>query len=590
MRATSHIGVLTASLTLLSCGEVTQSKPTPKPNVLMILTDDQGWGDFGFNGNENIHTPVLDSLESVSAHLTNFYVTPLSASTRAGLLTGCYNLRSGVLGVTRGAETMSSSQTTLAEALGEAGYRTGCFGKWHNGAYYPQDALGQGFDEFVGFNGGHIANYFSTELLHQREAKKSEGYISDYLTDRAIEFMSKESENPFFCYVPYNAPHAPIQVPEEFYEPYKHLQTTPSDITAGVYAMCANIDYNVGRMLKFLEQSGSLSNTIVVFTTDNGPKNPRYNGSMRGVKGHLYEGGVKTPCLVYWRGRTIKTDIDLTLSHIDIMPTILSACGVESPQGIDGIDFSSLLTGQENLALVDSLESRYLFTHKSPSQTTLSMNESAVFNSRYKLVHRHSDNFELYDLKADPNESEDIAMREPQVLADMKQELSTWFESVELDYRANEVRSPSVGLLSEGVVLPAHEASFEAESLRYNANKWGWAGDWFVDICADDRVFWSVDIATEACYQISLQYALPEGMDARVTVMGGEFVELEPFVTQSIPSPDITPRGVAYEQSWGFQTIAEKHLSKGLHNIELNFEGCDISQLELKGIQIKLKI
>ncbi len=573
-------------------------QPSQRPNVLLILTDDQGWGDFGFNGNEMIHTPVLDSLQSVSSHLTNFYVSPLSASTRAGILTGRDHLRTGALSVTRSAESMDSDEITLAEALGDEGYRTGCFGKWHNGAFYPQDPKGQGFEEFVGFSAGHIANYFDTELQCNHSTIRSEGYITDYLTDRAIEFIDNSGEDNFFCYLPYNAPHAPIQVPEEFYANYKHLQTDPNDITPGVYAMCENIDYNIGRLLNHLRSKALLENTIVIFTTDNGPKNMRYNGDMRGCKGHLYEGGIKVPCLIYWQGRTISSQIDTTLSYVDLMPTILSLCGVEEPKlagdrEFTGLDFSSLLKGKPIARLLKKLEGRYLFTHKSPSESVLTSSQATIFNDRYKLVHNREGEYELYDKLNDPTESCDIASKEPKVLGSMMISLESWFEGVSEEYARSSSRYPQVGTIDYPVLIPSHEAIIQG-SLRYNANKWGWAGDWLVDILPEDTISWGISVNTKGYYRLSLQYALPEGSPEVCVGVQGVHVEpvvLPAFNTQRVPSPDVVPRGVAYEQSWAIAPLCEVYLDGGDELLTLDVHCADnatiAAGLEIKGFMIE---
>ncbi|MFR9527868.1 MAG: sulfatase-like hydrolase/transferase [Rikenellaceae bacterium] len=580
-----------ASLPLLltSCGKPQKSRP----NVLLILTDDQGWGDFGFNGNADIRTPVLDSLQSISSHLTNFYVSPLSATTRAGILTGRDHLRTGALGVTRAAENMSSDEVTLAEVLAQSGYRTGCFGKWHNGAYHPNDALGQGFEEFVGFNGGHMANYFDTELQHNRSKIRSEGYITDYLTDRAIEFIDNCKDENFFCYLPYNAPHAPIQVPEEFYSNYKHLQSDPNDITPGVYAMCENIDYNVGRMLEYLEHEGLLDNTIVIYTTDNGPKNLRYNGDMRGCKGHLYEGGIKVPCLIYWQGRTLPVEVDATLSYIDIMPTILSMCDIEhsgdSERRVNGINFRSLLFGESQPSLGDKLRDRYLFTHKSQSDSELSDYQCVMFNSEYKLVHNYPGSYELYNKLSDASEQCDVASQYEDIVSQMRAEMDEWFEDVTVEYEHNSSHMPQVGQIDVPILIPAHEAIINGGMVHYNANKWGWAGDWLVDVSPGDKISWVVRIVSDGTYRLSVQYALEPSDDvvkASIRNLREEPVELPAFIPTQVESPDIVPRGVAYEQSWAIEPLCEVHLERGEELFQLDISSQNGAKI-VKGLAVK---
>jgi arylsulfatase A-like enzyme len=194
----------------------------PSPNVVVILTDDQGWGDLSLHGNPSLQTPHLDALAHSGARMSRFYVSPVCAPTRASLLTGKYHQRTGVHGVTRGQENMSLEEVTLADLFKEAGYKTGIFGKWHNGAHYPYHPNGRGFDQFVGFCAGHWSNYFDALIEENGKPHRSKGYMTDYLTDRAIEFIEKSTGEgkPFFCYIPYQTPHTPYQVPDEPFEKY----------------------------------------------------------------------------------------------------------------------------------------------------------------------------------------------------------------------------------------------------------------------------------------------------------------------------------------------------------------------------------
>jgi len=228
------VGLGTAALAIPGCVDVSRrlgdeaSKGRPfdsaqgmahaRPNILLIMTDDQGWGDIRSHGNDVIETPVLDRLAASGARFERFFVSPVCAPTRASLLTGRYYLRTGVNGVTRGRETMRSEEVTLAEILQQAGYATGCFGKWHNGAHYPYHPNGQEFDEFLGFCAGHWNNYFDTTLDHNGKMGKVKGYISDVLSDAAMAFIERNRERPFFCYLPYNAPHSPWQLPDRYFD------------------------------------------------------------------------------------------------------------------------------------------------------------------------------------------------------------------------------------------------------------------------------------------------------------------------------------------------------------------------------------
>ncbi len=563
-----------------------------KPNVLFILTDDQGWGDFGFNENPHLKTPVLDRLEKEGAHLSSFYVSPLSATTRAGLLTGRDHLRTGVIGVTRSKENMDSEEMTIAEYLLSEGYRTSCFGKWHNGAYYPMNANGQGFQEFIGFNGGHLTNYFDATLEHNGEPHQSKGYITDYLTDCAIEYMKEESDSAFFCFLAYNAPHAPIQVPEEYYKPYESLKKDAYDITPGVYAMCANIDYNVGRIMHFLQQSEIDENTIVIFTTDNGPKNARYNGHLRGVKGHIYEGGIKTPCLIYWKGKIQPIDLQQTLSYIDIMPTILSLCNVnqdiESEREIAGIDFSSLLFGETTDIVNEKLQSRYLFTHKAQPTDSISPLGLTMFNQRYKLVYGNNGQVELYDKEQDPSEQYDLSASKASVVSAMKQHANKWYEKTKDEFSIHQQPFPLIGLVDNELILPAHEALFTPSNIHYYANKYGWAGDWLVGINTDDTISWQLNNKDDkARYEIATQYAYPMEDLVFASVNNGGNIKLLPYVAVDLPSPDFAIRCIAYEQTWAFQPIDTLQLPLGEQKIDLHFRGKKLDSLQVKGIRIR---
>ncbi|MDH5604185.1 MAG: sulfatase-like hydrolase/transferase, partial [Cyclobacteriaceae bacterium] len=233
---------------LFSCRDSPVEQP-PRPNVIIILTDDQGWGDLSINGNTNIRTPNIDRLAEGGTRMDRFYVAPVCAPTRAGFLTGRYHFRTGVFGVTQGDEYMNTDEVTLADIFKKGGYATGCFGKWHNGSQYPYHPNGRGFDEFYGFTSGHWANYFNTTLDHNGKDEKTEGYINDVLTDKALEFIDDNKEKPFLCYIPYNTPHSPFQVPDQYYDTLKNrgislLHRDPEKehlgTTIAALAMCEN--------------------------------------------------------------------------------------------------------------------------------------------------------------------------------------------------------------------------------------------------------------------------------------------------------------------------------------------------------------
>ena len=270
------------------------SQTRKRPNIVVILADDQGWGDLSVNGNRNLSTPKIDSLARDGALLDRFYVCPVCAPTRAEFLTGRYHARGGVRGVSTGAERLNLDEKTIAQSFRAAGYATGAFGKWHNGSQFPYHPNARGFDEYYGFTSGHWGLYFNPTLDHNGKLVQGKGYISDDLTNHAIGFIEQHRNEPFFCYLPFNTPHSPMEVPDNFFERFEHyepkmrardpkLESIP--MTRAVLAMCENIDWNVGRVLAKLEELKLANDTIVIYFSDNGPNSWRWNGCMKGRKG-----------------------------------------------------------------------------------------------------------------------------------------------------------------------------------------------------------------------------------------------------------------------------------------------------------------
>jgi arylsulfatase A len=470
----------------LASANLAQSR---KPNVLVILTDDQGWGDLRVNGNEKIDTPAIDRLAAEGVSFERFFVSPLCAPTRASLLTGRYSRRTGALWVTRGLETMRGEEVTIAEALRQAGYATGVFGKWHNGAHYPHDPRGQGFDEFFGFCGGHWMNYFNTTLQHNDRAVPTKGYITDVLTDAAIKFIEKNSaerpRKPFFAYVPYNAPHKPVQVPDRYFDKYK--QRGFDDALAGIYGMIENVDDNVGRLLRRLDELQLRDDTIVVYLHDNGPNGARFNGGMKGAKGQVHEGGVRSPLFVRWPGQ-LKPGLRVPqiAAHIDLFPTLLDLCGVAPPRGVqlDGLSLAPLLKGGGG-----EWPNRLLFTYHFPNPDNARRGPGAVRTQQHRLVITEK-GAELYDMLADPRQQRDIAAIEPQAVARLRAAYETWLKDV---MKEGVARQPiPVGHAAAPVVeLPAPEIAAQTGVAFKGKN--GWAHDWLIGWdSVDDAISWDL--------------------------------------------------------------------------------------------------
>ena len=287
------------------------------PNIVVILTDDQGWGDLSLNGNKDLSTPNIDSLAHDGARFDRFFVCPVCSPTRAEFLTGRYHVRGGVYSTSTGGERLDLDELTIADTFKSAGYATGAFGKWHNGMQYPYHPNGRGFDEFYGFCSGHWGDYFSPPLEHNGQIVKGEGFCINDFTNKAITFIdnSIKEGKPFFAYVPYNTPHSPMQVPDKWWDKFKDKEIKLHNRDPRrenmphlrcALAMCENIDWNVGRILKKIEDLGITNDTIVVFFHDNGPNGVRWNGGMKGRKGSTDEGGVRSPLLIRWPGHIPK--------------------------------------------------------------------------------------------------------------------------------------------------------------------------------------------------------------------------------------------------------------------------------------------
>ncbi|MEM7457614.1 MAG: arylsulfatase [Planctomycetota bacterium] len=335
-----------------------------QPNVIVFLADDQGFGDYGFQGNPDLETPHLDSMARNGALFETFLVCPVCSPTRAEFLTGRYSARSGVVSTSAGGERMALGEQTVAELFRESGYATAAFGKWHNGMQYPYHPLGRGFDEFYGFCSGHWGNYFSPILEHNGQLVRGEGFVVDDFTSKAISFIEQHQDQPFFVYLPYNTPHSPMQVPDAYWERFEEKEITLRSSkperenlfhTRAALAMCENIDWNVGRVLTTLDDLNIAEETIVLYFSDNGPNGLRFNGGLKGRKGSTDEGGVRSPLLMQWNG-TIEpgTRVQQLAGAIDLLPTLVDLCQleVEPRNPLDGISLKPFVL-DEAAPLVD---------------------------------------------------------------------------------------------------------------------------------------------------------------------------------------------------------------------------------------------
>jgi arylsulfatase A-like enzyme len=442
---------------LLALGCAMPLGAAERPNVLLVITDDQGFGDLGVTGNPVVRTPNIDQFAKQSAWLKHFYVCPVCSPTRSSLMTGLYNYRTGVVDTFIGRSMMRPGIPTLPEQLAASGYRTGLFGKWHLGDNYPMRPEDRGFQQTLWHHGGGLAQpsdapgtdpktaYFNPTLTRNGREVKTSGYCTDVFTDAAIDFIRADAKKPFFAYVAYNCPHGPFEVPAKWSARYHKLDLSPAafpkigqpwagrklntDAIADAYGMIENIDANFARLLKAVGDD-----TLVIFMTDNGPGGVRFNAGLRNRKGTVYEGGVRVPCYVRWPGKTRPGQVvEQPAAHIDLAPTLLHACGAKTPTGLDGRDISSLLKGEKA-----DWPDRTLFFQWHRGDAPEKFRAFAARGPRYKLVQaagvpenaKWTPKFELFDLQSDPFEEHDLAAKLPDEVAKLKNQYADWFADV----------------------------------------------------------------------------------------------------------------------------------------------------------------
>lgn len=442
-----YLGLIAVFSVMLSCK--TEHKKTEaetetktKPNIVIVITDDQGYGDFGHTGNPIVKTPTIDKFSAESVNLTNYHVGTTCAPTRAGLLTGRNCNRNGVWHTIMGASILNRDEVTLADVFKENGYRTGMFGKWHLGDNTPFSPNDRGFEEAFYHGGGGVGqtpdywnnDYFDDTYLRNGVPEKVEGYCTDVWFDEAIKFIENKKDQPFLCYLSLNAPHSPFNVPQEYYDIYKDEESI-LETQKRFYGMITNIDDNFKRLLKKIDDLKLANNTIVIFTTDNGTSNGYridektgevygYNAGMRGTKASEYEGGHRVPFIIRWPDGKLtsgKSLGDLT-AHVDVLPTLTALAGIEhTPSKVmDGTDISNYLT--EGTPIGD----RYLVTDTQRISWPEKGKQSCVMKGNWRLVN----GTELYNVSEDPGQIKNLAEQHPDMVSEMNAFYETWWESV----------------------------------------------------------------------------------------------------------------------------------------------------------------
>ncbi|QDT33545.1 sulfatase-like hydrolase/transferase [Thalassoglobus polymorphus] len=586
-----------ATIPQLICSVVLSADEVQRPNVVLIMTDDQGFGDLSSHGNPFISTPVQDALGNSGARFDRFFVSPVCAPTRASLLTGRYHLRTGVSGVTRGYENIRSEEITIAEVLKEAGYATACFGKWHNGRHMPMHPNGQGFETFFGFCGGHWNTYFNPPLEENGIPVHEEGYIADIFTDKAIEFMQASKDRPWFCYVAYNTPHSPWRVPQKYWEKYngKGLDTKAQC----AYAMVENIDENLGRILKYLKQSGAEKETIVIFLTDNGANSPRFNAGMKGYKGSVDEGGTRVPFFIRYPGVIEPGTVVKPIAfHLDVLPTLAELCHVELKQDhqkkLDGVSLVPLL---KKLPEVETWPQRTLFTDGYRVDRDVKRLRGAVRNDQWRAVLMNG-KWRLYEMQQDPGQTKNVAAEFPERLQEMSQSFEDWFAS--MDTESLKERQIPVGHMSRELFeIPANEADLVpgyGDLIKYTGDTTsGFANSWITEWASEEAYpTWPVDILEAGDYQVSIRYACArENVGCQLEVSIGKESQLVNVPVAHDPpllsKPDyLYSNNYQDKESWANLNVGVFRLQKGEADLVVRLKSLTgTNGIELKSVILK---
>jgi len=450
------------ALALAMPGTYVAAAEPAKPNVVIFLADDLAYGDIAYHGNPIVKTPNIDRFANESVELTQFHVSPVCSPTRASLMTGRYNFRTGVADVFGNATKMDPSELTMAEQLRSAGYSTGLFGKWHLGDDEKRNPNAQGFDEALTYHGSTLGGgYFNPKLVHNGKPEKHTGYCMDIFTDAAISFIREHKSEPFFVYLPANLIHSPLQVSSKLVAEYDNLGL--NDSTEKIYGMVSSLDGNFGRLRAALRELGLEENTLLIFTSDNGPCSDskpldRFTAGLHGLKGTVYENGIRVPYFMRWPvGFKSPATITRLAAHVDILPTIMEACGVKPASAVK-LDGQSLMPLLRNLS-AEWPDRTFVFQWDS-GQVPRRGQAFTVLTERWKLVQpcgmdardqKHIRNryaelcrlqgrgersiegparYELYDIAADPGETKDLAADHPDIVEKMKKQYEAWFDDV----------------------------------------------------------------------------------------------------------------------------------------------------------------
>jgi len=544
------------------------------PNVILVITDDQGYGDLGCTGNPWLRTPNLDALHNESVRFTDFHTSPLCTPTRGALMTGRRPTRNGAWATCWGRSILRKSEITMADVFRQHGYHTGMFGKWHLGDNYPYRPQDRGFEHVVAHKGGGVGqtpdfwgnNYFDDTYFHNGVPVRHEGYCTDVWFHEAMKFIERCGDEPFFAYIATNAPHWPYLVAERYKRPYLGNPDIPEP---AFYGMIVNIDENMGRLMRFLEARGLAEDTILIFMTDNGSSGGwtedgrGYNAGMRGKKGSYYDGGHRVPFFLRWPagGFIGGRDIHEMVLHLDVLPTLIDLCGLRAPEGVafDGLNLAPLLRGE-----IASLPDRVHFVQYRQSTDLPRKWENAVMTRRWRLIYGR----ELYDILADPGQERDIAAQHPQVVARLRAAHEAWWEEVAplLDQYCpislgndaeNPTRLNAMDVLgdvawNQGHILLAQKSTgtwaVDVERpgrYRFSLRRWPKELDLPIDACV------SQEEAAEIPYLSQPTCHVIRPIQARLTLFGQSWtVPVSPGQHEAVIELDVSQTGETRLEAW----------------------------------------
>ena len=570
--------VLTAiTIILLSSavavGEKNQpSQTTPKPNVIIIITDDQGYGDLGFHGNNIIKTSTIDQFFQESVRATNFHVSPTCSPTRGALMTGRYTNRVGTWHTIAGRSLLFEDERTLAQIFAQNGYATGMFGKWHLGDNYPFRPEDRGFQEVVRHGGGGITqgpdywgnNYFDDTYWHNGELQEYEGYCTDVFFNESMRFIEENQENPFFAYIALNAAHGPFHVPEEYYNLYKN-EDQLLERQKRFYGMITNIDQNLGRLEEHLQRLDLTENTVVIFLTDNGTaagfaesdgQKYGYNAGLRGTKGSEYEGGHRVPFAIRWPNGNIhgNKEVDQLLAHIDLLPTLVDLAELTwtETNDLDGKSFAPLLRDK-----TEGWEDRALIVDSQRTLNLVKWRKSAVMDATWRLVNGQ----ELYNIKSDLGQTNDVAAEHPEVVARLRESYHKWWVSLQ-EQQVNQ----RYAYIKAGTPFE-NPLRISSHDMHIYPNTYAWHQHGALEAVSGTGIL-KVEIVNEGRYRISLRrYSRESGLSFNQTVSAKE-----ESVEVSDPMPASNNQVNMKEATLYLAGISEtKPLTN--HEEEVDFEG-----------------